>query len=345
MAPPTRRPVLLARRDRDGQPDDPTESGIRPKAPRPLDTLALDEDDGLGFDTPSEARRLFSRPPGPHDEERALMEGAFVAPTSLRPAPNQIPQRPILASECLKEHAAPTEPGKRLLRVAGAAMLAAAVLTLVSLPLTSLDLVRSALFAAAGAIALAPRIPYEKRTRALAAVAAVLTVAHVVMRVRDGRLADALLAVVVPVLAGSLFFRSYHRASRSARVGVGLGIGLGALWLGVSSEGVVITQDWSAVDHLSSARIGLDLTWIALLGCSLLAFMGPDTNAGGRAIGMLVVAWFVLESLASDWLASGLSLGVRGLVASAAASAFALIAALGFAQQSVCFSKKLGSLR
>jgi len=97
------------------------------------------------------------------------------------------------------------------------------------------------------------------------------------------------------VLVGGLWFRSWHRASKLARVIVALGALVCFSWAALSSTNgqlVDLHFHWSS---WTPALLWLVLVVLALL--SLLAFMGQDTTAGCSVWAVGLSTWFMVHVL------------------------------------------------
>lgn len=225
-----------------------------------------------------------AEPPSPSAKLRSLPP---LDPTAPRTAPRiPIPRallatpKPILASECLRDDAAPIEPyarGSRILDVLlGATMIACGIVL-------HLDSVRLsvAMYAAGAAVALAAFVrPYGARAMLVLLAA---TVGWIPSLVDSPSLSFVGRSLAPVVLATALFLRATYRGDRFVRGALFLGIlGFAVCALGVGGEWI-----W-----LSGVSLGARLVAGGMIAASLLAllgFMNEQTTGGCVVWGVLVL--------------------------------------------------------
>lgn len=222
--------------------------------------------------------------------------------------PPRAPARPILASECLREDLAPTEPFPRATRAAlalsGVTLLAAMVLVEPS------SVLRAVVLLLSGGLALNGAFAREYRTRGrLALLSAVGCFAI-----------PSLVTPAAIVLSGALFLRASYRAHRAVRVALGVGVLLLAI--------AAITT--FPASHLGAVVVG------GALALSLLGFMGEQTTGGAAIWGGVVLATaptVVLLSAPFSFANLGLALGALG-ASTASSIALYLVGACRIAPRS-----------
>ncbi len=240
-------------------------------------------------------------------------------PTVARPSKKPVPTaplkapRPILASDCLVDDAAPLEPyarsGKVVLTVASLGVIA---------PVVYLAIVKAAapaLFGvgAAGVLGLAAAFPRRYALRAtLATTAAIVAVAATIL------LGPILaLRVAAPmILSASLLLRATYRDNGAVRVALGIGVLAYAAAATFAGGASIFGSAVGLAPRVVAGSMGL------AAALSLLGFMGEETTAGSTA-------WSVLALLAG---AAGLlcqNLQLSGLVANAPFAAVLPIGTLG----------------
>ncbi len=205
----------------------------------------------------------------------------------------EVARPPVLASESLREDIAPTEPGRRTLRIAGTVLglLGAATTFLVGGKNPGVMLLVACL--ALDALLCAVPMRYAVRATGVFAVTALGLAAATFVRLAYGTPATSgLLALGAMVLAGGLFFRAVYRASKRARATVALGIALLVTW-------IVMAGGFSQLTHLDPgwqtwAPAAMRVGWGLLLVLSLLAFMEQGSTGGAQVWAMSVVVWHAL---------------------------------------------------
>lgn len=219
-----------------------------------------------------------------------------VAPSvklQLQPTPSRPREaaRPILASDCLREDLAPTEPYPRATRlaIAAAGLLTIAAATLV----LRTSVVPGVVLLLSGGIALNAARSREYATRGRLALLSVI-----------GCLAfPSLVTLAAGLLASALFVRASYRAHRGVRVALAVGIGAFVLSAGL------------AFGATTAAHVGAGLM-LAVAATSLLGFMGEQTTAGCAVWGGFAVASsaaVVLLSKPLSLASIGLALGSLGV--------------------------------
>lgn len=188
---------------------------------------------------------------------------------------------PFLASRSLAEELTPREPDRRTLRILGTVSGAAGGAAALLLGGTSTSSVAAAvgLFVIAALSALPLR--YELRALVVSGLTATcLGFFSAGLHLRGARLDESLLAGAAFVLGAGLLLRSYHRASRLARVVVLAGVAALGAYLVLSGGLSALTrmdaawQSWGpAIPRVAFGLLGL---------LSFLAFMDASTTAGGR---------------------------------------------------------------
>jgi hypothetical protein len=201
---------------------------------------------------------------------------------------------PVLASESLREYLTPAEPGRRQMRVAAAVLGmggAAAVLALGgAAPVPLVGAAGLVLVAAAG---VAP-LRYRDRAAIVLTLSLPLLLLNVLSEASSTGAArhGVLLGLGVSGLAGALFFRAEHRASKVARALVGVGIATCIAWIAVSGMlGSTVVTSWQWQAWLPAA---LALSLVTLLCLSLLAFMAPNSGGGCRTWASSLLGWYAL---------------------------------------------------
>ncbi len=210
--------------------------------------------------------------------------------------------KPLLASEVLRDELAPVEPARRAVRVwllVVAAMLVLLGLAFrhgVGMPAQRLDSATLS-FSAAGAFAALALLPFPYALRA--GVAFLLGAALMALGFRssgplagiavDGSLLENLARLVaMTALPAALLFRAHYRAYRRARVLLA--------WALVLALPLVVFQVLLAINNDAplSARIAAGAD-IAVVGCSLLGFMGEGTTGAGTVWASLVLMVLPLQ--------------------------------------------------
>lgn len=265
---------------------------------------------------PSDPTPTAGEPAEPRPEQQAGGEGAAEerARTQAEETPEQRP--PVLASECLREDMAPTEPGRTTLRwISGGLGAVSAALVLVIGLSSPFAWLLAALLAAMAGLGAAP-MRYEARSAGVA----VLGVAGLVVAIVATGVAAVppILAVTVVILGAGLLFRGVYRASGVARVLTGIGIALGLIWF--IGSGTITGLSVADTSWQSVAGAIVRLAFLLLLLLSLLAFMDSSTTAGCRVWGAAILGWYgiyvLLELAVRMWPAPGqLAGGPDGLVA------------------------------
>jgi hypothetical protein len=245
-------------------------------------------------------------------------------------------QKPVLASDVLREDLCPSEPASGALRVVvgtfGAALLACAALGF-------RDVLSAATWAIPGVTALVvAMLPTSYATRALIAFAP--SVAALVMQavaVPGATTASGLVfSATACGLPAALLFRARFRASRRARWFVSLAIVIGVAWLLLPHGGALLGS--GAVGQTWTAGHAPALVLAGVLLVSLLAFMGSNTTAGCDAWAALAIGWSAFAPLvasmpAGSWGASvrlesvlfGLSTGALSAIAAMSAASLAAV--------------------
>ena len=232
-------------------------------------------------------------PTGPAPRVRSLPPLDPTAPRTVRRIPlsrTAVPTpKPILASECLREDAAPVEPFARGSRVTdaalGLAMVGCGVAGWVLLPKATwwAMIVAGAIVAAASAM---PR--YAPRA---AVVLAAATGGWIPTLLDSPSLGVVGRSIAPVLLATALFLRATYRGDRLVRIAIAVGVvafagcalGVGGTWL------------WSPNASLLARLVGGSMFSIALL--SLLGFMGEQTTAGCNGWATAVLALSALAPL------------------------------------------------
>ncbi|MFT3923038.1 MAG: hypothetical protein QM778_10920 [Myxococcales bacterium] len=201
------------------------------------------------------------------------------------------PERPpYLASEILREDIAPREPGRNILAAiisvaAIAGLIGVLVAGLHTVAAIALALLFMALFGV-GRLKLA----YTTRATAVAALSGVaLVVIAWTRHAGGGSASDLLLAIGTPLLAGSLYVRSWYRGSIAARTLVGLSLVPSCLWAFLTSHRELLSLEFIWQSWLPA------LTWyvfVILCLLALLAFMGDETTGGCTAWALGLCGWY-----------------------------------------------------
>ena len=235
-------------------------------------------------------------------------------------------QRPVLASDMLRDDLVPREPASAALRtvlaIAGVALLAFAALSYSDPPL-ALSWAIPGLTAVA--VVLAPTTYGTRALLAFAPASAALLMQSFAM---PGARVPAALAFALTVggLPSALFFRSFFRASRRARAFVAVALVCALVWLQLPGGGALYESgigSWGSAHAAALALIGVSFL-------SLLAFVGADTTAGCRAWATLAIAWAGFATFAQRFAQDHASRGLdrETLVAALGTSALAAITAL-----------------
>lgn len=234
--------------------------------------------------------------------------------TGSNPTPSGLHRPPVLASEVLREDLRPHEPGTVAARRTGAACGAALVLLgVATLGWSSAGVSVVVLGAALLGTALMP-IAYGFRATIQVGLATALVAGSTVAKVLSN--ADVRPGLVVPVvvLATGLLFRSWHRASRHARMVVAAGIVLSAAWLGWSeSVDAVLGADPPWQTWVPGA---LRLALAPVLLVALLAFMGEATTGGCAVWAASALVWYGLVSASEALIAAFPANGAATSIAS-----------------------------
>ena len=206
------------------------------------------------------------------------------------------PEKPLLASEALREEVAPLEPGRREARawLLGIAvvygLLGFAFKAGIGVPDARID-ASTISYSAAGAVAAVAILPFPYALRA--GVALVLGVAVMTLGLRgagplaglavDGGLfRDLTRLVAVSALPAALIFRARYRAYGPARGILALALGLALPFVVVAAlpildpSGPVVSRAGAAVS-------------VAVVFCSLFGFMGAGTTGAGSVWAGLVL--------------------------------------------------------
>lgn len=237
-------------------------------------------------------------------------------------------QRPVLASDVLREDLVPHEPGARAMRwvfaVAGAELIASALAA--GMLFSSRLVVQSVPGVTALVVAL---LPMKYASRALLAFAPALPALAIQgLAVPGVSMGSALLYTVVSmVLPAALLFRARFRASRRARGFVAVAVVLGLAWVLHPRGGALLEPVPSGVSWVLLRLPALSLTGVLLL--SLLAFMGMNTTGGCRAWASMAVVWSGTVVLCSAWSFGRWGLGL--LLAAADAIALTAVASVALA--------------
>lgn len=253
-------------------------------------------------------------------------------PTVARPSRNPLPRankptpKPILASECLRDDAAPIEPNARAARLwtagLGLALLGCAcVLVARAWPLTDASGTRAIATVAIGgavvtALALAVRRYLVRGVLVLAAAVALVT-ALLVTR-EQGGFAVARWLAVVP-LSAACFLRVSYRSDRAVRALLGASI------VGFLGAACFVGGEAVFSGGVSLVARGYAGAMVVVGGLSLLGFMGEETTAGCTVWGALA-AVLGAGSLAVDVFVRG---GPQSLLAAAPAALALPLAAIG----------------
>ncbi len=262
--------------------------GAADLTPLPSSSLAIAQRPGLSPSEETRARRReaevldLRRPtPEPHEPKPAASRAQPepIDGASGERARPEVVRPPLLASDLLREHLDPTEPGARSLRVFGILFgLVGALLASLGGGLGPFAIVTASLLLAVATVS-ALRLRYSTRAGAL------LTLGLLGMGLADWpRLRagagpeELLLSLATLFLAGFLLLRAYHRASRLARTGVVISVMAMLLWLILTlpEAGLGLASgDWAA-SLIAFFRFCL-LIFVFL---SMLAFL-PSTSRGG----------------------------------------------------------------
>lgn len=250
---------------------------------------------GKGAEGEPQSKRVA--PPGRSDVSNS--QPTIVAPrgpnSGVHPAVSA--NKPLLASEVLREELAPLEPSRTKCRVwlvgvsVALAMLGVALRFGVGHPIVGPD--GSTLsFSAAGAALTVALLPFPYALRAIMAL--LLGTVLMVLGLRgsgplaaignDGpRLADVLRLAPLTVLPAALLFRGRYRAYTRAR------------WL--LAAGLALTLPFIAREIVTLANAGSDVfarvaaaTSVATVLCGLFGFMGAGTTGAGAVWAALVLA-------------------------------------------------------
>lgn len=245
---------------------------------------------------PSQAsQKLRSLPP--LDPTAPRTRPRIPIPRSLLATP-----KPILASECLRDDAAPVEPyarGSRVLDVLlGATMVACGFLLHVAAPRPS----SIAMYAAGAAVALAAFIRHYGARASLVLLAA--TLGWIPSLVESPTLSFVGRSLAPVVLATALFLRATYRGDRLVRATLAVGI-LGFAFCALaapqaSASGLRVGGEWI---WLSGVSLGARLVAGAMIGASLLAllgFMNEQTTGGCASWGIVVLLVSALAPLANE---------------------------------------------
>jgi hypothetical protein len=243
-------------------------------------------------------------------------------------------QKPVLASDVLREDLCPNEPGARSFRVVlglcGAIVLACAGASL-------RDPLQFATWMVPGVTALLVAFaPTAYATRALLAFAP--SAAAVLMQSLGApgarTLGGVLYATVACGLPAALLFRAHFRASRRARLFVLAAIVLAITWMLLPRGGALLGPAAPDRTWLATHITAVALAPVVLL--SMLGFMGANTSGGCRAWAVLAVLWSAVAPLAEHTgmgtLSQALHLsGIRAAVCSAGLVAIASTSAASLA--------------
>jgi hypothetical protein len=186
---------------------------------------------------------------------------------------------PLLASQCLRDDAAPLEPWSRALRKASLAA------TLALVTLAAIDGARGSLgLAALIALAAAPAAHAGLAARYHARGASALVgggVALVLAAARAPTPAAALIALAIAAAVGAtLFFRAIYRASRGARLVLAAAL---IAAVGCTLAAAPFARDTSTFERAIGC---VDLVLAAL---AALGFMGEESTGGCLAWGALAL--------------------------------------------------------
>lgn len=249
--------------------------------------------------------------------------------------------KPLLASEVLRDELAPKDPARRAIRI-WLLVVAAALVALglafrhgVGVPGERLDSATLS-FSAAGALAALALLPFPYAPRA--GVAALLGLALMALGFRGagplagiavdgGLLKDLGRLVTITVLPAALLFRAHYRAYRRARVMLAWALALALPFV----VGEVVLAVNPAAALLPRIAAGAD---VAVVGCSLLGFMGEGTTGAGTVWAALVLAVLPAEIAVRQLtpLAEGDTGWLTYPATAVAVLAAALLASLGLFQ-------------
>ncbi len=219
-------------------------------------------------------------------------------PTHPQPPASASRAKPLLASEVLREQAAPLEPGRHAMRawLLGTAVLFAGLGLAFGRGFGVPGLAAEAsliAYAAAGALAALAALPFPYAVRA--GLAVLISVSTMALGLRGagplagleadgGVLRDATRLIGATALPAALMFRAhyteYHRSRVLLLVGFGLAIpfALAELTTVVDTSGALLVRSWAVLDVL-------------LILASLLALTGPAGGAGSNVLGALLLAF------------------------------------------------------
>jgi len=201
------------------------------------------------------------------------------------------PERPpYLASEILREDIAPREPGRNTLAaVLSVAAIAGLIGVLVAGLHTLAAIALAVLFVTLFGVGRL-KLAYTTRAAAIAALSGVaLAVVTWTRHAAGGTTSDLLLAIGTPLLAGSLYVRSWYRGSIAARALVGLSLVPSCLWAFVTSHRELLSLEFIWQSWLPA------VTWyvfVILCLLALLAFMGDETTGGCTAWALGLCGWY-----------------------------------------------------
>lgn len=212
--------------------------------------------------------------------------------------------RPILASECLREDIAPSEPFPRATRAAIAG--SAAALAVAAALMAQTSLARSGALAIAAIVAMAAALGRDYHTRGVLSIGAIA-----------GLLAAPSLATVAAIpLAAALFVRASYRAHRGTRRALAASVTLFAVAVAFAAV-AAFSSGGTVAARVVAVGMG------AVAAASLLGFMGEETTGLSTTWGALAL----LTAAASVLVRAPLSVG--GVAAALGALAAGVCASVG----------------
>lgn len=237
-------------------------------------------------------------------------------------------QKPVLASEALKDELAPLEPGRGAARIVAACaavvLLAVAGLGHLSLTPASLPFVPAAALGGLGLLIAVAPLSYATRAAAMVAIGAAATIASLgglgVVPI-GWRLVRFVAGVALPA---ALLFRARYRAYPRARWI--LGVALTAAVPAIVASALVLVGEAPL-----TAKVGAGLTLVATLG-SLAGFMGAETTGAATFVGLALLGALSLDLGLSVFGTLGDATFAAGVAAAAATLSFgaeATLAAVG----------------
>ncbi|HEX6240302.1 MAG TPA: hypothetical protein VFZ61_05395 [Polyangiales bacterium] len=249
------------------------------EAPRPLAVAPIQPDHG----------EVHAASAPPAEPPPARSPSASTSQRILNPR-TPAPKPPFLASDSLREDLTPREPGQRSFM---RALLGAAGTGLVANAVVAFDDVNGWLCAAlcAGLMVITRlKLDYAARARLVLAVAGLGLLGLVAARRANGAgPAEAVLAAACALLPSALWFRSWYRGARVARLGVAFALVLAFTWCVLTSHRGLLALEFSWQSWLPA------LAWYLfgiLCLLALLAFMGDETTGGCDAWAIGISCWF-----------------------------------------------------